>query len=540
MGVSCDLEVDVNGEEIFIVNKDIICSYSARLSKLFGKLRGGRTQTLKVIFHDFPGGAENFELMTRFCYNNGKIKINSSNLSPLYCAAHFMEMNKSASFAPNLLEQTEKSLEEIRYWTWPELLVALRQCQDLLSIAHSSGLLKKCLDSLVGRLTLAGSETSPCPSTFSPESFDTRSTESSKTSSFQATWWFEDLAALNPILVEMVTKLLVSRKFDNFIISKFLFYYQKSRFVLATSSDQKRRITETVVSMLYPLDRSAVPCKGLFGILRVAPSLNLSKRFREKLECMIGSQMDQATLDNLLVPSPAGTNYLFDVNLVLRFVKSFVGKGIRSVPLERLKKVASLIDLYIAEVAPDPCLKPSKFLDLVRALPDFSRDSYDAIYHAMDMYLEVHAGLSEEEKVNVCCGLNYEKLSSEACKHLAQNMKFPSKSAVQALTSQQCKFKTLLRETHQSNSSIDLPCSFVDNDIKGKKDEAGEQIVLHAGVPDDLLAENEKLGAHLQGMQCRALELEKLCRKMQTQMTKIMNSKLSSHSSARSLPRLCS
>ncbi|KAE9457785.1 hypothetical protein C3L33_10327, partial [Rhododendron williamsianum] len=490
MGVSCDLEVDVNGEEVFIVDKEIISSYSGRISNLFRKPTGG-VKNLKVVFHDFPGGAESFELMARFCYNKGKAEISPLNLFPLYCIANFMEMNNSVSGTLNLLERTEKSLEEIQYWTWSELLVALKQCQDLLPVANTSVILQRILDCMVGKLALV-SETSPCPSISSSDSSgirfscDTRSTESLRSSSFRATWWFEDLVALNPNLVQM-----------------------KSRFILATS-DEKREITGMVVNILYSLDPSAISCKSLFGILRVSLCLSIGKCCRDKLESMIGSQMDRAPLDNLLVPSPVGTRYQYNVNLVLRLLRSFLSKGIL-VPLVKLKKVASLMDLYISEVAPDPCLKPSKFLALVSALPDSARDTYDGIYHAMDMYLEVHDWLSEEEKLNLCCGLNYEKLSPEACDQLAQNPKFPSKWL-----------------------SVDV-------DTNGKKDEAREQIVPYAGNLD-ISAENEKLKAHLQGMQRRVVELEKVCKKMQTQMTKIMKSRLSSQSSAsaRSLPKLCS
>ena len=104
---------------------------------------------------------------------------------------------------------------------------------------------------------------------------------------------------------------------------------------------------------------------------------------------MIGSQLDQATLDNLLVPSPYGINYLYDVNLVLRFLKAFLNGRSSQLSAIRLRKVASLMDLYTAEVAPDPCLKPSKFQAIAMALPDSARDSCDELYRAMDMYLEV-------------------------------------------------------------------------------------------------------------------------------------------------------
>ncbi|KAK6134809.1 hypothetical protein DH2020_031479 [Rehmannia glutinosa] len=536
-----DLEVDVNGEEVFMVNKRVISSYSGRISKLVGKSKGV-TGRLKVIFNDFPGGAANFELITRFCYNNGKVNINPLNISNLTCAAHYMEMKSSVSKTENLCEQTEKSLEEIRYWTWSELLMALKQCQNLLPGVGSLRILDNCLDSLIGRIA-SSCQTSPCPSISSSDSSgyrlscDTRSTESFKNSAFKTTWWFDDLVSFDTDLIQMLVKLMVSRNFDNGIISRFLFYYQQSRFGSA-SADEKIKIVETVVEMLDSLDTRSVSYKSLFGILRIALNMNLSQCCRDKLENMIGSQVDRATLDNLLVPCPVRKSYLYDVNLVLRFLKSFLGKGVCCVPLSRLKKVASLMDLYLNEVAPDPCLKPSKFLALIRALPDSARDTCDGVYHAVNLYLEVHSGLSEEQKAKVCLGLNYEKLSSEAFNHLAQNSKFPSKSAVQALVSQQHKLKSLLQNSNQSTLADSLPVSFETTHAE-KEDEGSKQIVLYAKRLS-LCDENEKLKAHLQGMQWRVVELENLCRKMQIHMTKMMKSRMSSQSNAKSVPKLCS
>ncbi|KAK6134869.1 hypothetical protein DH2020_031410 [Rehmannia glutinosa] len=513
-----DLEVDVNGEEVFMVNKRVISSYSGRISKLVGKSKGV-TGRLKVIFNDFPGGAANFELITRFCYNNGKVNINPLNISSLTSAAHYMEMKSSVSKTENLCEQTEKSLEEIR----------------------SLSILENCLDSLIGRIA-SSCQTSPCPSISSSDSSvyrlscDTRSTESFKNSTFKTTWWFDDLVALDTDLIQMLVKLMVSRNFDNGIISRFLFYYQKSRF--GSASDEKIKIVETVVEMLDSLDTRSVSYKSLFGILRIALNMNLSQCCRDKLENMIGTQLDHATLDNLLVPCPVRKSYLYDVNLVLRFLKSFLGKGVCCVPLSRLKKVASLMDLYLNEVAPDPYLKPSKFLALIRALPDSARDTCDGVYHAVNLYLEVHSGLSEEQKAKVCLGLNYEKLSSEVFNHLAQNSKFPSKSAVQALVSQQRKLKSLLQNSNQSTLADSLPVSFETTHAE-KEDEGSKQIVLYAKRLS-LCDENEKLKAHLQGMQWRVVELENLCRKMQIHMAEMMKSRMSSQSNAKSVPKLCS
>ncbi|KAF5746029.1 putative Root phototropism protein [Tripterygium wilfordii] len=542
MAVCCDLQVDVNGEETFMVDKKIISSYSGRLRKLFGN-SAGTAKNLKVIFHDFPGGAESFELMSRFCYNNGRVNINPSNIYLLYCAAQFMEMDFSVSGKHNLLEQTQKTLKEIGYWTWPELLVALKHCQELPMVENTSCVIEKCIDSLVGKMVFA-SELSPCSSISSPESSsfrvscDTRSTESFKNCFSRATWWFQDLLVLSPSLVEMVIKAMIRRKFDHIIISKFIFYYQKAK--VFTAKSDKCKAIETVIDVLYTLNWNSISCKSLFGILQVALSLRISKCCRRKLESMIGFQLDQATLDNLLVPSLHGMSYLYDVNLILRIFKAFLHGGNSEVSFEKLRKVSSLMDLYMAEVAPDPRLKASKFLALALALPDSARESHDEIYHAIDIYLEVHAGLLEEEKKKICFALNHDKLSSEARVHLSQNSRFPSKTAVQALKSQQLNLKSLIQSSNNSESYTDSPIEFKEIENKGNKDVASGQFVVYSRKLDYPIDDKEQLRAHIQGMQSRVMELEKVCRKMQTQMSKIAKSRTPNHTTSRSLPRLCS
>lgn len=347
-----------------------------------------------MIFDDFPGGAASFELIARFCYSRGEVIITPLNVCNLACAAQFMEMDRFVSETDNVCEKTEKSLQEIRYWTWSELMAALKQCQDILPRASSLALIDKLMDSLIGRVA-SSFEASPSPSVSSSDSSgfrlssDTRSNESLKSSTFRATWWFEDLAMFNADLIQMLINLMVTKNLDNGIISRFLFYYQKSRSASSASADEKIKIIETVIDLLDSLDVRSVSYKSLFGILRVGLKTNMSQSSRAKLENMIGSQLDEASLDNVLVPSPAGTSCLYDVDLVLRFLKFYLGKGACCVPLSRMKKVASLMDLFLAEVAPDPHLKPSKFLALVTALPDSARVSSDGVYYAVNLYLEV-------------------------------------------------------------------------------------------------------------------------------------------------------
>ncbi|KAG9454286.1 hypothetical protein H6P81_007190 [Aristolochia fimbriata] len=535
--MGCDLEVDVNGEEVFLVNKGVLCSYSGKLRKLFSKSTSA--SNLKIIFHDLPGGPEAFELMTRFCYNSGLVEVTPSNACLLLSIGHYMEMTEDVS-PHNLIEQTEKSLEGIAYWSWADVLAMLKQFENQSPLASSSQLLQKCLDSVVFRITSA-SEASP--STSSPDSTgfrfscDTRSSESTKISLSRA-WWFDELVVFSSNIIEKLGESMISHKLDHQTISRFLFYHLKSQVPCAKNNDKCKAI-EIVVDLLSLLERSSVSCKSLFGVLRLVSNANVSKCCKTKLESMIGAQLDQATLDNLLVPAPAGMGYLYDVNLVLRFLKSFLCNGFRA-SSTRLKRVGALMDMYIAEVAPDSCLKPSKFIALATALPDSARDSYDGIYRAVDMYLEVHSGLSEEDKMKISSVLKFEKLSAEACRHLAQNSKFPSRTAIQALISQQTKLKNLLQDVDPLKSVHDTSYSFSTKSTSEKAESCdGDQVILYAKKLD-LSTENENLEAHLQGMQWRVLELEKICRKMQVQMAKIMKSRLSSSGNPRSLPKLCS
>ncbi|XP_020262390.1 uncharacterized protein LOC109838350 [Asparagus officinalis] len=84
--------------------KEILSSFCGRLSELFSKPSVMETaKTLKVVLHELPGGAEAFELITRFCYGNGRVQLNPTNTCILHCAAHFMDMNKEG-----LIKETEK------------------------------------------------------------------------------------------------------------------------------------------------------------------------------------------------------------------------------------------------------------------------------------------------------------------------------------------------------------------------------------------------------------------------------------------------
>lgn len=204
------------------------------------------------------------------------------------------------------------------------------------------------------------------------------------------------------------------------------------------------------------------------------------------------------------------------------------------------------MDKYITEVASYVNLKPSKFQLLLESLPDDARDSCDLLYRALDMYLEVHPTLSEEEEMGLCKSINYHKLSFEASKLIAQNSRFPSKIAIQVLLLQQAKLRSTLDSYHVKSSD-----SFHSNSDSGMHFSEEEEVthsspvILYSKELDYssvICEENHELKADLQGMQWRLRELEKVCKKLHSQMSRLTNVKMknsSSHTHHR-LPKLCS
>jgi hypothetical protein len=110
------------------------------------------------------------------------------------------------------------------------------------------------------------------------------------------------------------------------------------------------------------------------------------------------------SLDDLLIPSLQSGDSLFDVDTVHRLLVNFLQRieeeetedygyesdGIGSNGHGSLLKVGQLIDAFLAEIAPDPCLSLQKFIALIEILPDYARVIDDGLYRAIDIYLKVN------------------------------------------------------------------------------------------------------------------------------------------------------
>ncbi|WOK94821.1 BTB/POZ domain-containing protein [Canna indica] len=540
----CDLKVNINEQHTFLLHQRVLCSFSGKLKKMV-KQEKKRSQAkgpgLKLV--EFPGGPYGFELASKFCYNSGSIVLTPSNVCLLHSAATTLEMTEEMSNW-NLLRKTEAFLDGAFQWTWNDTLTALKSCELFFPTADSCGLLHKLICSLLAKISASSelpllSSTPPNPSSSSssssPDTAGFRWSSATKTPEpmkpcSSREWWFDDLAILAPSTIEKIMKALGAYGSDNknLILTRFLLHYLKKVVQKPCSSGKEEYggLADTAVHGVILMGKTAFSCRGLFWVLRVVSGLGLSKECKHKLERLMGLMLEQATLDDLLVSGHDGGVY--DVNLVLRLVRIFVcnegGGGATS--LQRMKKVGRLIDKYLGEISPDQGLKVSKFLEVAESLPDSARDCFDGVYRALDIYLESHPTLSTEERTRLCRCLNYEKLTLEACKDLAKNRRIPPGVAVQALVSQQSKV--------QVGTTADRP----DPTQTPRPVVTAAAAAAAEGASTEELDEKEQLKLNLQRMQSRVKELEKVCRSMKGQISKMVKSKSMPHGS-RGMPRLC-
>lgn len=228
----------------------------------------------------------------------------------------------------------------------------------------------------------------------------------------------------------------------------------------ATEHEQ-RSLLETIVSML-PAGKNIFPTKFLLGLLRSAIILDTTVACRLDLERRIGLQLELASVDDLLIPACSQVgDTLFDFEIVQRALTTYLQQhemsqgnlsatamyesdDLASPSQKGIAKVAKLIDVYLAEIAPDSNLKVSNFTALVELVPEYARLQDDGLYRAIDIFLKAHPTVSDQERKRLCKVLDCQKLSPEACMHAAQNERLPVHVVVQVLYSEQMKMRSAL------------------------------------------------------------------------------------------------
>lgn len=386
-----------------------LVSRSGRIRKLTAELRD--SDVSKIELHGLPGGAESFEMAAQFCYGVN-FEITASNVAQLYCVSHYLEMTEDYSKS-NLCSRAEEYLESIVCKDLELCVEVLRLCENLLPLADDLRIVPRCIDAIASKACVE-----QIASSFSRLEYSSSGRlHMSKQSKSEGDWWTEDLSTLRIDLYQRVIAAMKCRGVRPESVGMSLVSYaekellKKSRPKLdwfSSESDHERLVVETIISLL-PIEKFAVPLPFLFGLLRNAVFLECTVSCRLDLERRIGSQLDAATLDDVLIPSFRNDgDTLFDVDTFQRILINFSQQDESEEDLDdgslfesdslaassspsqsALFKVSKLVDNYLAEIGADANLKLNKFVAVAESLPAHARTVHDGLYQAIDIYLKV-------------------------------------------------------------------------------------------------------------------------------------------------------
>ncbi|KAH8944239.1 hypothetical protein BDL97_13G098800 [Sphagnum fallax] len=398
----------------------------------------------------------------------------------------------------NLCERSDLYISQVALQGWEDTLTVLHHCESLSPHAEQLHIVSRCIDSLA---FLACTELlDPVERGNRPEgrSVDGRFWNNFRVSTRDLSsschdWWMPDLIQLPHHLffrsIVAIRRQGMQEKYVGQVLVKFA-----DRWIFGTEVDtaiphiskgdsrpivpefrakpNQRLLVESVVKLL-PMESFVVPTSFLFALLRCTLACSCSDDCRMQLETWIALQLEQANLNDLLLPSKAerDSSYVLtsEVEAMERIIKLFVSRhrGF-SEPLSisgamcgdpvpefthsfhAISTVGKLWDEYLAEIAYDLSLTPLRFADLVEKIPSYARLTHDRMYKAIHTYLEGHPKASQEERLIVCRALNCQKLTLDVCTHAVQNELMPLRMIVQAMFMQQLQTRTALNSHSRS------------------------------------------------------------------------------------------
>ncbi|KAI3864117.1 hypothetical protein MKW98_031709 [Papaver atlanticum] len=537
--VSSDLTVEV-GAESFSLHKFPLVSRSGKIRKLLLEVKDSKVS--RISLPGVPGGSEAFELAAKFCYGVN-IEITLSNVAMLRCAAHYLEMTEEFS-DKNLEICTENYLKEMVFPNTSNSITVLHCCENLIPAAEETNIVNRIINGIACN---ACKEQLSCGLSKLGHNYGVKPIKVLETE-LPPDWWGRALTVLNIDFFQRVLSAVKSKGFKQELISRILINYTHNslqglvvrdpQLIKENSLDleqqkKQRIIVEAIVSLLPTQSRkSTVPMAFLSSLLKNAIMSLASPYCRADLERKIALQLDQAILEDILIPSNSyGNNHhqLYDTDTIYKIFSIFLNvendddddddanpfrneselgydfDSPRSPKQSSILKVSKLLDNYLTEVALDSNLAPSKFIALAELLPDHARIVTDGLYRAADIFLKVHPNIKDSERYRLCKTIDCQKLSQEACSHAAQNERLPVQMAVQVLYFEQIRLRNAMNGDNNQFFFGAINGQFPQRSSSG----AGSGAISPRDNYASVRRENRELKLEVARMRMRLTDLEK-------------------------------
>ncbi|GMG99301.1 hypothetical protein Nepgr_001141 [Nepenthes gracilis] len=463
--LAADITVHI-GEVKFLLHKFPLLSKSNRLQKLI--LKASEENSEEISLDDFPGGGKAFEICAKFCYGM-TVTLNAYNVVAARCAAEFLEMTEDVDRG-NLIFKVEVFLSSGIFHSWKDSIIVLQTAKSLLPWSEDLKILSRCIDSIASKASMDPTKVTWSFTYNRKLAMRDKIVEHDSVKSNPKDWWVEDICELEIDLYKRVMAAIKSKgRMDGAVIGEalrtFAVRWLPDSVEALISDDHIQRnksLIETIICLL-PSDKGfGCSCSFLLKLLKAAVLVEADSSAREDLVKKISLKLDEASVSDLLIPAQSPQTTFYDIELVHCIVKRFVvhekhrwdvdilevtEKGTGDLMLGRasMMNVGRLVDSYLAEIADDPKLPLSSFIELSKLIPESARLTHDALYKAIDFYLKEHPSLTKSERKKICGLMDVKKLSMDASMHAAQNERLPLRVVVQVLFFEQIRAATTVQ-----------------------------------------------------------------------------------------------
>ena len=365
---------------------------------------------------EFPGGPKAFDICAKFCYGM-TVTLNAYNVVVARCAAEYLGMTEDIDRG-NLIYKIEVFLNSSIFRTWKDSIIVLQTTKSLLQWSEDLKIVGRCIDSIASKTSVNPSKITWSYTHNRKLAMQDKISEHENIESVPKDWWVEDICELD---INMYKRVMIAIKsngrMDGSVIGEALKFYairwlpdSVDALVSEDHIQRNKLLVETIICLLPP-DRSlGCSCSFLLKLLKVAVLVEADDSATEELVRKISLKFDQASVKDLLIPARSPKTTTYDVELIIGIVKKFIleEKSCWDIPVydysekepelsadrESWINVGGLIDSYLTEIASDPNLTPSSFIELARLIPESARPIHDGLYRAVDTYLKVPFALA--------------------------------------------------------------------------------------------------------------------------------------------------
>ncbi|KAJ9549415.1 hypothetical protein OSB04_021958 [Centaurea solstitialis] len=323
------------------------------------------------------------------------------NIVSARCASKYLQMTEDFEKG-NLVHKLEVFFNSCVLNGWKDCIVTLQTTKRLQSWSEELGITSRCIEAVVSKVLSNPLKVSLSHNNLS-QNGDKEDINGSKG------WWGEDLSELRMDLYRRIMTTLKScGKVPANLIGDALKIY---------TSKWLPKISRNLETAF---------CSKL---LKAANILQASSSSRMELARRVASQLDEAKVCDLMIPSVSNdSDTIYDLDVVLNIVEQFLLQiqGEKHVSLEkrlelddngdcdfdkscrlsssgsssRIMKVGRLVDGYLQEIGRDVNVPLSKFIALIEVVPQVARVNHDDLYRAIDIYLKLarlFSSLTKEE-----------------------------------------------------------------------------------------------------------------------------------------------